>query len=360
MRNAERLLLFGAVGVGALLVGAALAGPPKASYHLPWEAGKQQRCTQSVNGKTSHTGKLEFAIDFGMVVGTKVCAMRSGRVAKAVDEEKNNGTNGKYGASGNHVKIDHGDGTTGVYMHLVHEGALVEKGDYVLQGDVIGLSGNTGHSTGPHLHVHVVDNAGQTLPFGFAEVAAKGGVPASGTQYVSKNYAGIPENTKAELAHLAHGIRIATEENVHHLAYAYSKKLVKVKLKVPYPPQEEAAQRMEALVAEAAAVAKAATEEAQSDPKSAAEALALCAVRYKGIPKATQAFKDAEKTLAGNEAYAEARKAVRGSARQLESFCKALKSELDGKLPSARTRYKTLVRKQAGTPVGDRAAARLA
>ena len=55
----------------------------------------------------------------------------------------------------NYVTIGHDDGSQAVYVHLQMNGALVKLGDWVTTGDLIGLSGNTGYSTGPHLHFKV-------------------------------------------------------------------------------------------------------------------------------------------------------------------------------------------------------------
>jgi hypothetical protein len=71
--------------------------------------------------------------------------------------------------TGNSVVLDLGDGRFAVYAHLVAGSLRVKAGDRVRRGDVIGLLGNSGNSTGPHLHFHVVDrNAGlaaEGLPY---------------------------------------------------------------------------------------------------------------------------------------------------------------------------------------------------
>ena len=86
-----------------------------------------------------HTG-----VDFTVPTGTKVVAAMSGIVLEA-------GSNVSWGPSyGVSVIIDHGKGVRAIYAHL--SAVKVKKGDTVLERDLIGLSGNTGNSTGPHLH----------------------------------------------------------------------------------------------------------------------------------------------------------------------------------------------------------------
>ncbi|MDH3590140.1 MAG: M23 family metallopeptidase, partial [Gammaproteobacteria bacterium] len=59
------------------------------------------------------------------------------------------------GAYANFLVILHDDSTTGEYYHLKKDGALVAEGDRVEAGQLIALSGNTGHTTMPHLHFGV-------------------------------------------------------------------------------------------------------------------------------------------------------------------------------------------------------------
>lgn len=79
-------------------------------------------------------------IDFIADTGTPVLATAPGRVEAA----------GYEGANGNRVSIDHGFGYRSVYAHLSK--LRVKAGEQVQKGQVIGLSGNTGRSSGPHLH----------------------------------------------------------------------------------------------------------------------------------------------------------------------------------------------------------------
>lgn len=88
-------------------------------------------------------GALHAGIDVGVPVGTTVRASRAGQVVTA----------GWVGGYGNCVIIDHGDGVFTRYGHLSE--FTVSAGDYVEQGEQIALSGNTGRSTGPHLHFEI-------------------------------------------------------------------------------------------------------------------------------------------------------------------------------------------------------------
>jgi murein DD-endopeptidase MepM/ murein hydrolase activator NlpD len=63
----------------------------------------------------------------------------------------------------NIIRILHNDGTMALYAHLKPEGVLVRVGQRVRKADVIGLSGNTGFSAGPHLHFVVQANRGMSL-----------------------------------------------------------------------------------------------------------------------------------------------------------------------------------------------------
>lgn len=66
----------------------------------------------------------------------------------------NKRSDGRESAYGYHVILDHGDGFTTLYAHA-REDLPVSEGDYVRAGDVVGYSGNTGNSSGPHLHLTV-------------------------------------------------------------------------------------------------------------------------------------------------------------------------------------------------------------
>ncbi|HWY78574.1 MAG TPA: M23 family metallopeptidase [Verrucomicrobiae bacterium] len=128
-------------------------------YLLPYAPGKLFRVTQGYHGNYSHTGPDEFAIDWKMPIGTPVCAARGGVVVKSRDDSDLGGPNRKYESCANCILIRHDDGTIGIYAHLKQHGNRVKVGDRVNAGDFIGLSGNTGFTSGPHLHFSVFKTA---------------------------------------------------------------------------------------------------------------------------------------------------------------------------------------------------------
>ena len=84
--------------------------------------------------------------------GTNICAARGGVVIRVKEDGNKGGLNKKYRKYTNQIVIQHQDGTRAGYWHLQQNGALVNVGDTVKQGQVIGLSGKTGYTMFPHLH----------------------------------------------------------------------------------------------------------------------------------------------------------------------------------------------------------------
>jgi murein DD-endopeptidase MepM/ murein hydrolase activator NlpD len=124
-------------------------------YHLPFAPGTTYKVTQGYNGEYSHFGSDQYAIDFKMPVGTPVYAARGGMVAKIKDDSSKGGADRKFESQANYVLIRHDDGTLGNYAHLSKGGVKVTIGQRVEAGQLIALSGNTGFSSGAHLHFSV-------------------------------------------------------------------------------------------------------------------------------------------------------------------------------------------------------------
>jgi murein DD-endopeptidase MepM/ murein hydrolase activator NlpD len=117
-------------------------------YPLPWRGGPF-RLTQGPNGTFSHSDlKSRYAMDIAMPEGTPIIAARGGVVIEIENEQAGRGTH----PSGNFVRVQHDDGTQGVYLHLKQGSVSVGPGQRVVVGSPLGLSGNTGNSNGPHLH----------------------------------------------------------------------------------------------------------------------------------------------------------------------------------------------------------------
>lgn len=137
-------------------------------YPLPWVGGPF-RISQGPNGAYSHGGaRSRYAIDIAMPEGTPIIAARSGTVIKTENSQTGRGAN----PSGNFVRILHDDGTMGVYLHLQQGSVSVKEGERVAVGTPLGRSGNTGNSTGPHLHFVVQRNVGlalESIPYEFAQ-----------------------------------------------------------------------------------------------------------------------------------------------------------------------------------------------
>lgn len=117
-------------------------------YTLPYHPGETRRIGLSSCSGSFHSQGLpdQFAVDFEMDIGDYVLAARGGTVVHVVES----GVDGSY--PNNLIVIRHSDGTYGQYMHLTFQGAVVERGQSVSQGDLIGYSGATGFADKPHLH----------------------------------------------------------------------------------------------------------------------------------------------------------------------------------------------------------------
>ena len=145
------------------------ARPRDVEYLLPLQQA-QFRIDQGYGGHFSHRDEQNrYAVDFAADIGTPVLAARDGVVMQVESDFDKAGLNlERFGGRANFVRILHEDGTMTLYAHLKAEGALVRVGQRVRAGQQIGLSGNTGFTTGPHLHFAVQVNRGmklESIPF---------------------------------------------------------------------------------------------------------------------------------------------------------------------------------------------------
>ncbi|MFQ5634842.1 MAG: peptidoglycan DD-metalloendopeptidase family protein [Gammaproteobacteria bacterium] len=135
---------------------------PSRGYRPPFAAGREFRVTQAFPESLTHvTPDSRYAIDLSMPERTDIYAAREGVVVEVAYSNFRGGADwGKYGAEANLVRIMHDDGSFAVYAHLSWDSIRVRPGDRVERGEYIATSGNTGFSTGPHLHFVVLRNEG--------------------------------------------------------------------------------------------------------------------------------------------------------------------------------------------------------
>lgn len=145
--------------------GNSLAVPKDIMYQLPIDKNAALRIAQGFNGRRTHTDEQNrFAVDFSMPVGTPILAARGGIVMQTSGDFDRAGVNKeKYATRANIVRIVHEDGSMAVYAHLKQNGIMVREGQRVSVGQLIAYSGNTGYSTGPHLHFCLQVNKGLHL-----------------------------------------------------------------------------------------------------------------------------------------------------------------------------------------------------
>ena len=122
-------------------------------YQLPYAKGKKFRISQGYFGKSTHKGIN--ALDFNMPLKTPIYAARGGIVARVVDTNTLNCFDEDCSKYNNYILIYHSDGTFSQYAHIFQNGSKVAPGDVVKKGQFLCYSGNTGYSSGPHLHFSV-------------------------------------------------------------------------------------------------------------------------------------------------------------------------------------------------------------
>jgi len=140
------------------------AQPDGRVYRLPLDS-HDWRIDQGFGGEFSHTDpQSRYAIDLAADEGTPVLAAREGVVMQVEDDFEGAGLDReKFGSRANHIRVLHADGTMAVYAHLHPESVMVSAGQRVRSGQRLGASGNTGFSTGPHLHFVLQVNRGMEL-----------------------------------------------------------------------------------------------------------------------------------------------------------------------------------------------------
>jgi murein DD-endopeptidase MepM/ murein hydrolase activator NlpD len=145
-----------------------MPGAPGASaadypYVLPFDAA-DIRIEQSFGGELSHSDPANFyAVDFALAEGTPVRAAREGTIMQIHSDRQATAAGVTAGLPGYFIRILHADGSMALYGHLQEGSARLREGQRVTTGQPIAKSGNTGLSSGPHLHFVVQVNRGMRL-----------------------------------------------------------------------------------------------------------------------------------------------------------------------------------------------------
>ncbi len=160
---------------------------PRRPYRPPFQAGNAFTISQAFHGTYSHNHpQSQYAIDIALPEGTTVCAARKGVVLDIANDFFTGGTDKEeYAERANFIRILHEDGTMALYAHLQVESILVGVGGRVYAGDAIARSGDTGFSSGPHLHFAIQKNIGLQLTsvsFKIADADGNGVTPTQRMQ----------------------------------------------------------------------------------------------------------------------------------------------------------------------------------
>jgi hypothetical protein len=224
------LLLF------ILLTGAALAGDerppgfggipfpvPSAKYTQPVK--HPAYILQGNGGWFSHSDShSRHAWDYSLPVGAEVVAARAGVVSFIRNDSNIGGADyEQYQNEANFILIDHLDGTLGQYYHLSKTDFLAREGEYVLRGEPIAQSGDTGFTLGPHLHFAVLDRETlNSIPARFSDFRKNKGLPREGDQVRSAPQPEVPPHVVLKYKHALRACLHARDTGLKGLALSFA------------------------------------------------------------------------------------------------------------------------------------------
>lgn len=158
---------------------------PTEAYRVPFAIASDYPVSQAYPDASTHAAPDSYyAVDMALPIGTNVFAARGGLVFDVASDNFRAGLDlTRDGPAANVIRILHDDGTYAIYAHLNWNTIRVQPGQRVSRGEYIADSGNTGFSSGPHLHFAVVQNVGmriESLPVEFQGANAIAVSPATG------------------------------------------------------------------------------------------------------------------------------------------------------------------------------------
>ncbi len=180
----------------ACLAAAEFVDPADSPYCLPYARGEAYEVGQSYCSPPSWSHETRFAYDFLMPLGTEVRAARAGLVVELREHWPDDD---RTGGHENMVSLRHEDETISIYMHMRQNGVLVEMGEHVGKGELLGWSGSSGDTQGiPHLHFQICLRSGMcswntgeyTLPITFRN--AEGALDSLGGLAAGETYTALP------------------------------------------------------------------------------------------------------------------------------------------------------------------------
>jgi hypothetical protein len=148
------------------------------NHFRPVDQGPQNQLF-AYDFRNEHTGSGENLEDYE-IFGKEVLAPGEGTIIQVINGsiDVNPGERDRSVGVGNAIIIDHGNGEYSLLCHFKHNSIKVKVGDEVKQGDIIGLCGNTGNTSQPHVHFNLQDgplmHTAKALPAQFRKIIANG------------------------------------------------------------------------------------------------------------------------------------------------------------------------------------------
>ncbi|WP_298609330.1 M23 family metallopeptidase [uncultured Thiothrix sp.] len=161
-----------------LLSSTAKALENESIYFAPFEIGRKFIVSQGFNGKETHNDAVNrYAVDLVMPQGESVCAAQTGEVLDLYDGRGWFSTDYKKSSF---VRIEHSNGEITDYQHLLPGSIQVSRGQLLQAHQCFAQVGNTGKTTGPHLHFAVLkEKNGElvSIPFKFIDPQGRAYTP---------------------------------------------------------------------------------------------------------------------------------------------------------------------------------------